>query len=333
MVSLPPSRGPLFAALPDSSCHWNDNDIKESSWPLDKVSCFSINSRTFTNNHQIAWNNSATLTTIRLSTLHTVSKQQQDTAQYLPTYHTMSAPSNKTVFFLGASGGVGLAALKHTLTAGHKCIALCRTPSKLTDILPADQNPNLKVVQGNAHDVVAVASGLKKDDGSIVDEIVTTIGSRPSLAKLGGIEDPEVCRNGMTSLLEALAQVQKEGATGKPLIVACSTTGISRFGRDIPLAMIPLYHFMLKVPHEDKRIMEEKLVESGVDFTIVRPSLLTDGASDTAIRVGLEDPKTGRESDAVGYTISREDAGRWLAENLLVSRDAKYVNKVASITY
>jgi nucleoside-diphosphate-sugar epimerase len=245
----------------------------------------------------------------------------------------MSTPSTKTVFFLGASGGVGLAALKHTLAAGHKCIALCRTTSKLTDILPADENPNLEVIQGNAHDVKAVASGLKKDDGTVVDEIVTTIGSRPSLAKLGGIEDPTVCRNGMATLLEAVAQVQKEGAAGKPLIVACSTTGVSRFGRDIPLAMVPLYHIMLKQPHEDKRIMEEKLINSGVDFTIVRPSLLTDGASNTIVRVGLEDPKRGRESEAIGYTISREDAGRWVAENLLVNRDAKYVNKVASITY
>jgi hypothetical protein len=51
------------------------------------------------------------------------------------------------------------------------------------------------------------------------------------------------------------------------------------------------------------------------------------------IRVGIEDPKTGRESNAIGYTISREDAGKWIAESLILKRDAKYSNKIAMITY
>ncbi|KAK7433192.1 hypothetical protein QQZ08_000125 [Neonectria magnoliae] len=229
--------------------------------------------------------------------------------------------STKTVAFFGASTGVGLSALKHTLAAGHKCVALCRTPSKLTDIISPEATPNLQVVQGNAHDTAAVARCLKKDDGTIVDEVVSTIGGKPVLSKLS-IDDPLVCRKGMATLLEALAQLRRDGATGRPLIVVCSTTGMSRFGRDVPVLTIPLYHFMLKVPHEDKKIMEDSLAESGEDFTIVRASLLVDGATDKPIRVGVEDPKTGRESNAIGYTISREDVGRWMADNLLLKREA-----------
>ncbi|RSL68052.1 hypothetical protein CEP54_002947 [Fusarium duplospermum] len=237
----------------------------------------------------------------------------------------------KTVAFLGASTGVGLSVLKHTLAAGHQAVALCRTPSKLSAILPAESNPNLRIVEGNAHDIDAVYQILKKEDGSLVDEIVSTIGGKPVLSKLT-IDDPNVCRKGMAVLLDALAQLRSQGVTGRPLIVAFSTTGMSRFGRDIPILMIPLYHVFLKVPHEDKRIMEDKLAESGEDFAIVRASLLVDGETEKAIRVGIEDPKTGRESDAIGYAISREDSGKWITENLLLKRESKYLGKIVTIT-
>ncbi|KAI9740885.1 MAG: hypothetical protein M1818_004490 [Claussenomyces sp. TS43310] len=238
----------------------------------------------------------------------------------------------KTVAFFGASTGVGLSALKHSLAAGHQCIALCRIPSKLTAIFPAEATPNLKIVQGDAKDVSAVSQCLQDIDGKLVDQIVSTIGGRPVISKMS-IDDPEVCRKGIAALFEALAQLRRNGVTGQPHIIICSTTGISRFGRDIPIAMIPLYHVLLKVPHADKRILEESLVTSDEDYTIVRASLLTDGETTTDIRVGIEDPKTGTESKAIGYTISREDAGRWIAENLLLKRDTKYLKKIATITY
>ena len=237
-----------------------------------------------------------------------------------------------TVAFFGASTGVGLSTLKHTLAAGHQCIALCRYPSKLTAIFPTDTTPNLKLVRGNAHDVAAVSQCLQGSDGKLVDIVVSTIGSKPVLSKLS-IDDPEVCRKGAAALLDALAELRRRGATGSPYIILGSTTGISRFGRDIPLAMIPLYHVLLKVPHEDKVIMEDRLVASQEAYTIVRASLLTNGESNKEIRVGVEDPKTGRESNAIGYSISREDTGKWIAGNLVLKRNAQYANKIATITY
>ena len=238
----------------------------------------------------------------------------------------------KTVAFLGASTGVGLSALKHTLAAGHRCIALCRTPSKLTAIFPHDTTPNLQVVQGNAHDIAAVSKCLVTEKGKFVDEIVSSIGGKFILSKMS-IDDMEVCRNGMTTILEALAQLRRDNITGNPHIIACSTTGISPFGRDIPIAMIPLYHVLLKVPHEDKKAMEGRLVESGEAYTIIRASLLVNGETSKVIRVGIEDPKTGRESEAIGYTISREDTGKWIANNLVLRLDRRYINKIAMVTY
>ena len=248
----------------------------------------------------------------------------------------MTTTMTKTVAYFGASTGVGLASLKHSLAAGYRCIALLRTPSKLATIFPADKTPNLKIIHGNAHDISAVSQCLQTEDGKLVDEIVSTLGNPFSVSGMlkGDPIDPEVCRKAMTVLLEALAQLRRNGVTGKPHITVFGTTGISRFGRDIPLVYVPLYHVMLKTPHEDKRAMEDSLIASGEDYTCIRGSLMVkDPETTSKIRVGIEDPKKGLESKALGYTISRGDAGRWITENLLTKMDERYFNKIVSITY
>ncbi|CAG7951770.1 unnamed protein product [Penicillium nalgiovense] len=238
--------------------------------------------------------------------------------------------NTKSVAFFGASTGVGLAALKQTLAAGHECIALCRDSSKLTGIFPSESTPNLKVIKGNAHDVSAVSQCIQTDDGRIVDVIVSTIGARPRGMT---VDDPDVCKKGAATLLDALAQLRSAGIRGTPHIIGCSTAGFSRFGRDVPIAMVPIYYLFVSVPGTDKVVMEDRFAQSGEAFTIIRASHLVDGESNKTIRVGVEDPKTGPESMAIGYTISREDAGRWLAENLVLKMDAKFLNKNVTVTY
>ncbi|KAI1323305.1 hypothetical protein F5Y16DRAFT_403607 [Xylariaceae sp. FL0255] len=243
-----------------------------------------------------------------------------------------SNSQSETIAFFGASTGVGLAALKSTLASGRKCIALCRTPSKLSALVPTESNPNLEIVQGNAHDITSVSNCLLARPGVLVDQVISTIGGAFIASKMT-LDDPEVCQKGMAVLLEALTNLRREGAVGKPRIIVYSTTGMSRFGRDIPIAMIPLYHVMLKVPHADKIIMEDRLVESGEAFTIIRGSfMVSDAETNKEIRVGIEDPQTGRESKAIGYFISKSDAGRWMAEHLVIKRDDRYLNKIAMIT-
>lgn len=239
--------------------------------------------------------------------------------------------STKTIAFIGASTGVGLSALRHSLAAGYKCIAICRVPSKLSDIFPPESTPNLKIIEGNAHDIKVVSQCLNAGEGKLVDFIVSTIGSRPDWKKLS-IEDPNCCRKAMATILEALAQLRNAGITGKPHIIPFSTTGMSQYGRDYPIALAFFYLVLLKVPHEDKHEMEAMLFNSGEPYTVVRGSLLTNGETTRTVRVGIEDHWTGRESEAIGYTITREDSGKWIVENLISQRDDKYNNKILMIT-
>lgn len=240
----------------------------------------------------------------------------------------------KTILFLGATGGCGLSTLRRSLEAGHTCIALCRTPSKLSSKLPGHLLSKLHLESGNAHDVSAVAKCLvnPSSPSRTVDMVISSIGGAFSLKT--GLDDVHVCEKGANTLLEALARVRKEGATGSPRIIGLSSTGITDAGRDIPLLMVPLYHGLLKIPHQDKRKLEDILVGSGEKWTIVRPAWLTDGPEVGTVRAGMEDVATHRvERKEVGYTIAREDVGLWMFENLVQERDGRWVGKAASLAY
>lgn len=249
-----------------------------------------------------------------------------------------TSPTPKAILFLGATGGCGLSALRRSLEAGHSCIALCRTPSKLSDKLPLDKYPNLRIEQGNAHDADTLARVLTHPSDPtghrLVDAVVFAIGGLFNPSKMT-IDDPHVCENGMKALFAALEKRRSGGDEGKPRLFVISSTGISNLGRDVPLLFVPMYRFMLRDPHKDKKAMEAMLVASAEDWTLIRPSFLTDGpASDKTVRAGVEDPAAGKvESKAVGYTISREDVGRWIFENLVEEKGDQWVRKTATITY
>ncbi|RYP49586.1 hypothetical protein DL768_004707 [Monosporascus sp. mg162] len=268
---------------------------------------------------------------------------------------TETETTKKTIAFFGATGGCGLSTLRRSLAAGHTCVALCRTPSKLTDRFPNAQYPNLTVVQGNAHDADAVARCLViRSDPSdqtnpgtrLVGTIVFSLGAAFIWSRLT-IDDPHVCERGIAAVLEAIATVRSSNPkyTGwRPTIAAVSSTGVSRAGRDIPLLMVPLYHGALKIPHADKRALEDRLVARGrsgggdcdYDYVVVRPSLLSDGAKpERDIRVGVENLRAEVfESRELGNFISREDVGRWIFKELVEGDGGKrYYGKAVSITW
>jgi nucleoside-diphosphate-sugar epimerase len=255
----------------------------------------------------------------------------------------------KTILFLGATGGVGLSALRRSLAAGHTCIALCRTPANLTAQLNNTTTPsNLHIIGGNAHSVADLHTCFTHPStvsSGGVDIIVSSIGARPTLR---GMSDAHVCGKGMQALLEALRKQREEGngngdgdgkAVKVPRLVVVSTTGISDVARDVPLLVTGLYKVLLHTPHTDKKKMEKMVREAGkageVEWTIVRGSLYTNGpATEGLVRVGVEDPVKGvLEKEALGYTISREDVGKWVFDECLDKEGREWVGKAAILTY
>ncbi|OBT63825.1 hypothetical protein VE03_06623 [Pseudogymnoascus sp. 23342-1-I1] len=249
---------------------------------------------------------------------------------------------------LGGTGGCALAFLVRALNAGYDCSALVRTPSKLLTLLdtkgisPTTIANHLTIHTGNAKDANAILPALLIRNRP-VDLILSAVGGAPKFSRFGvpSIDDPAVCSSSMAALLSAVRALK---SPTKPTVVAISSTGISDFGRDIPIAMVPLYHWLLAVPHQDKKNMEISLVNDVASsspalggFVGVRPSLLTDSEAKgmSGLKVGVESAK-GVESLAVGYLVSREDVGNWIFEEVLKgekgAKGGVYENRFVSLT-
>ncbi|KAH8432350.1 uncharacterized protein LDX57_009989 [Aspergillus melleus] len=191
------------------------------------------------------------------------------------------------------------------------------------------------------------SAGKGLPDGyDLVDFIVSGVGGTPRFDNplRPTLDNPTICQDAVRSVLDACRALQSSGSGSgsgstaakvtKPYLTVVSTTGIAT-KRDIPIAMIPLYHWMLKVPHDDKRVMEETVrKEMGRGdcvlrgYTIVRPSLLTsgEGVGTGKIRFGVDDDA------AVGYTISRRDVGGWMFERVVEADGGEFVGRVVSLT-
>lgn len=254
--------------------------------------------------------------------------------------------SSKIAFF-GATGDCAGNCLAAALAGGHSCVALARTPAKLTKSLKdkgvsaAAVDENLTIVQGNAKDVESVKAALQID-GTVVDFIVSGIGGAPvlqwSLLQPVTLDDPKVCQDVGATILKALEELK---SPKKPIIVTILTTGIPPKGKpwDVPFLFSWMYSYMLHVPHVDKELWQDMLAEhvkqpSGQQsiggYVNVKPSLLTDGES-----CGLQIVREGSEDEpAVGYTIRRADVGLWMYERLLKSGvKSEWLNKGVCITY
>ena len=227
---------------------------------------------------------------------------------------------------------------------------------KQHQIPAATLNRNLTIIQGSILDIAPVKETLAPK-GMPAKVIVCGVGAGPKV-QMNPIhplvmDQPTICGDASANILSALRALRREGTISeqqKPVICVVSTTGISK-SRDVPHALMPLYHVMLKTPHIDKRIMESNIArasaETGAEapidnFVIVRPTLLMDGKP-----LGLQKVKSGWENhhdapDAVeetapgpkmGYSIRRADVGAWIYENVIKSVGEGCKGKCYSLTY
>ena len=111
--------------------------------------------------------------------------------------------------------------------------------------------------------------------------------------------------------------------------------------------MIPFYRWILASPHEDKKLLEKAVIAAGREtdspiggFIIVRASWMTDGErlGTEKVRTGTETPgkrgsASNNEKPAIGYSISRQDVGGWIFDEVVEKREEKWVGKYVSLTH
>ena len=210
------------------------------------------------------------------------------------------------VLVLGASGKTGKLVVQEALAAGHEVTVLVHTDPQDDDkkheaVFPSKVN----VFHGDVRNPTKLRQAIEGQE-AVIDTIG---GTRPFLNT-----DLE------SSAMKVIVSVMKE--TGARRLVAVSALGEgeskAQTGFFYEHLLMPLF---LRGIMPDKANMEAEVTHSGLDFVIVRPSLLKDGETHGHTHVALTSEKA--------HTISRGGLARFLVEQLTSSH---YLGQAVTLT-
>jgi uncharacterized protein YbjT (DUF2867 family) len=195
---------------------------------------------------------------------------------------------------LGAAGATGVPLVEQALAHGHHVTALVRSRQKLSIT-----NPNLDVVEGDATDRAAVSQAMNG-----ADAVISVLGARgPVIAEA-------------TRAIVAVANQE-----GPERIVMLSSFAVAR-DRLTPVSKL-VTRMAMGSQIRDKAAGEDVLRASGLDWTIVYATKLTNGPEAEASVV----PET--EKVGMSQKISRADVASFL---LQAARDDLYSRRGVVIT-
>jgi putative NADH-flavin reductase len=194
------------------------------------------------------------------------------------------------VLVIGASKGVGLETVRSALAAGHDVCALARSATSIGRV-----HPKLEKVRGDALNEVDVAAALEG-----IDVVIQTLG---------------------IGIAEMFRPVQLFSAATRVLIAAMTAKGVRRlicltgFGAGESHASVGLlqrvpFQIVFGRAYRDKTLQENLLTASSLEWTIVRPGVLTNGRYTGRYQV-LERPSEWRNG-----LIARADVADFLVRQI-----------------
>jgi len=202
-----------------------------------------------------------------------------------------------TLLVIGASRGTGLETVKQALAAGHRVRAFARGAASI----PLDA-PGLEKLAGDALDALSVTRALTG-----VDAVIQVLGAPKSAqAVLTGTTL-------FSSATRILIDAMRAGSVRRLVAVTGLGAGDSR-GHGGFLYDALMFPLILKRVYDDKDVQEQMIKASGLDWTIVRPGLLTSGPATGRARA-LTDPK-----DWQAGSVSRADVAALLVREAIEGR-------------
>lgn len=200
----------------------------------------------------------------------------------------------------GATGGTGRCLVEQGLALGHHCTAFARKPSAITII-----HPSLSAVQGNVLDATAVELAVRGQDA-----VLCSLGIRP------WTREP-VLLEGTRNILAA---IEKHGVKR---FVCESSFGVGDSKSDADWFTNFMIRLLLNRIYKEKELQEPLIRQSKLEWIIVRPARLTNGARKGQYRQG-EHLKPG-----LFGSISRADVAEFMLKQL--GEDA-YLRKSVTIS-
>ncbi len=202
---------------------------------------------------------------------------------------------------IGAGGRTGREVVTQALGHGHNVRAFVRATQ------PGITHPRLEIFSGDVtsfDDVDAAMDGM--------DAVVSAIGS-------GNGREVRVYSEGIANVMHAMA------VHGVSKLVAVSAGGVfARTDPKLSLGFRAMIATVLAPVYDDLERMEQRIAASGMDWTIVRPSGLSDGEQTGQYRLSLDGsllPKAGRISraDVAAVLLKAAETNAFSRKTILVT--------------
>jgi putative NADH-flavin reductase len=203
----------------------------------------------------------------------------------------------------GATGGTGRAIVAQGLEQGHVVTAFVRNPAAVTT-----KHERLKLVQGNVLDYPSVQAAVQGQDA-----VLSALGVRK-------LRKNSILSDGTKNILRAMGQ------HGVRRFVCESSLGVGdslgQLGWVFNLFILPLF---LRNIFSDKEVQEQSIRQSGLDWIIVRPAVLTNGPRTRVYRSGF-----GSTDRTIRGKVSRADVADFMLRQLT---DDTYLRKTPGLSY
>jgi putative NADH-flavin reductase len=194
---------------------------------------------------------------------------------------------------IGASRGIGLETVKSTLRAGHSVRALARSAASIPI-----EDASLRKLSGDALDSDTIRNAIEG-----VDAVIQTLGVDISFRAI--FEPTTLFSRSTRILVDAMKQADVKRLVAVTGLGAGDSRGHGGFLYDA--VAFPL---LLKRVYDDKDAQEQIIKSSGLEWTIVRPGLLTNSPPTGQYRV-LTAPNDWRFG-----TVSRADVADFLVRQI-----------------
>jgi putative NADH-flavin reductase len=206
----------------------------------------------------------------------------------------------KIVIF-GASGTVGIEMVKQGLEQGYEVTAFARNSEKLADI----SNINLNIYKGDVLNALDVENALRNQDA-----VFCALGD----GRIGKIRSA-----GTKNIVDAMNKL------GIQRFICQTTLGMGESYRNLNFIWKYLmFGILLKKAFQDHKLQEKYILNSNLDYTIVRPSALMPGEIKNEYKIGFD----GNYKDLT-LKISRKEVASFMINQL---QNQTYLRKAVSIS-
>ncbi|WP_369719674.1 NAD(P)-dependent oxidoreductase [Bradyrhizobium sp. LLZ17] len=205
-----------------------------------------------------------------------------------PTDESASTTRSK-ILVLGATGGTGRLIVSEALARRHEVTALVRSPEKAGDLKGA------RLIVGDISDENALRNALRGQD-----TVVSALGTPASPFREVKL---------LSTATRALVTAMKAEQVSRLVCITGMGAGDSA-GRGGFLFDRLIFPLLLKNVYADKDRQEAVVRDSGLDWVLVRPSVLNDKPGRGAIRAITD------LSDFHGGSIARQDVATFVLDQI-----------------